>query len=149
MFLIAGESIDVRGEINAAGEGGEGSDEGSFGGSGGGAGGMIGFDAPTITCNNLLLANGGGGGGGSEGLDSGSPGDDSDAITAAHGGRGFGMGNGGDGSPAALAGPGVTGSQGSTFNLAGGGGGGGGAGLIKAPATANLGTLLLSPPATP
>jgi hypothetical protein len=150
VYLIAGVKIDVQGGINAAGEsGGRGIANGA-GAGGGGSGGMIGFDAPTIVCNSLLLASGGGGGGGSgPGNDPGIDGQDPMTITAAGGGDGFvgnnaAGGDGGDGSAAIVAGPGALGTD-SAHLTTGGGGGGGGAGLIKAPETANLGTNL-SPP---
>lgn len=147
VFLIAGKKIDVQGGINAAGEGGGPGVSGAAGAGGGGAGGMIGLDAPMITVSALLLANGGGGGEGSGQATLGAAGSDPSAITAAPGGSGN-TGNGGDGgngSAGAAAGTGATGNPGTT---GGGGGGGGGAGLIKAPATATLGTQV-SPLATP
>src|SRR6185436_8796867 len=64
VLLIAGRTIDVRGAINAAGEGGGGAGTSAAGGGGGGSGGMIVLDAPTITNSGLILASGGGGGGG-------------------------------------------------------------------------------------
>jgi len=146
VFLIAGNKIDVQGGINAAGAGGAAGVTGAAGGGGGGAGGMIGFDAPMITVSGLILANGGGGGEGSGQTTPGAAGADPNAINAATGGNGA-TGNGGDGgngSPATTAGAGGAGANGAS----GGGGGGGGAGLIKAPATATLGTQV-SPPATP
>jgi hypothetical protein len=154
VFLIAGNTIDVRGGINAAGEGGSGGANTDSGGGGGGAGGMIGLDAPMITGSGLILANGGGGGGGSSSNNPGGAGSDPSSISAAPGGNGavangtpFG-GDGGDGSAGLLAGPGVNGANDAIDTTGGGGGGGGGAGLVKAPATANLGTQV-SPPASP
>ena len=147
VFLIAGNRISVGGGINAAGEGGGGGGIASSGGGGGGAGGMIGFDAPVVTSSGLILANGGGGGeGGGVTNNLGAPGSDPSGITAASGGNnGSGTGgDGGDGSAGAAAGPGGAGKAGSGS----GGGGGGGAGLVKAPATATLGTQV-SPLATP
>jgi hypothetical protein len=147
VFLIAGKRIDVQGGVNASGGGALGSAGGSQGGYGGGAGGMIGFEAPTITSGGLLLASGGGGGGGSNGPDP-APSDGWDPITTepALGGPGAGGGQGGNGSSAMIASPGMAGGPG--MNWSGGGGGGGGAGLIKAPITANLGTMV-SPTPTP
>jgi hypothetical protein len=152
VYLIAGNRIDITGPgINAAGEGGNpGLPSGgvSSGAGGGGSGGMIGFDAPTIMCTSLLLANGGGGGEGSGVTTIGVPGDDPSTTAAAAGGTGGtnNGGDGGDGSTGPAAGPGGNASNGGAGG--GGGGGGGGAGLIKAPATANLGTNV-SPAATP
>lgn len=149
VFLIAGNRIDIRGGINASGQGG-GAGQGLFtGGYGGGAGGMIGFEAPIITCNSLLLAAGGGGGGGSSGPFEGHNGSTPDSITPAAGGGGVSGGQGGSGSTPSRGSPGMAGSPGLAGNPPGaGGGGGGGAGLIKAPATANLGTMV-SPLPTP
>jgi hypothetical protein len=154
VFLLAGNTIDVGGGINAAGEGGSGGANTDSGGGGGGAGGMIGFDAPMITGRGLILANGGGGGGGSGGANPGGAGSDPSSITAAPGGNGAVAGggpvggDGGAGSAGLPAGPGVNGANDPTNETGGAGGGGGGAGLVKAPATANLGTQV-SPPASP
>jgi hypothetical protein len=149
VFLIAGNRIDIQGGINASGQGG-GAGQGLLtGGYGGGAGGMIGFEAPIITCSSLLLAAGGGGGGGSSGPFEGHNGSTPDSITPAAGGGGVNGGQGGSGSTPSRGAPGMAGSPGLAETPPGaGGGGGGGAGLIKAPATANLGTLV-SPPPTP
>ncbi|HEY0987210.1 MAG TPA: hypothetical protein VGD80_09175 [Kofleriaceae bacterium] len=158
VYLIAGARIDVQGGINAAGEGGRGGAVDVGGGAGGGAGGMIGFDAPVITASSLLLASGGGGGGGAGSGGVGIQGDnapDPSTTAAGSGGRGFVGnntfgGNGGVGSVSMSRAPGAQGAAGDTGgqNHGGGGGGGGGAGLIKAPATADLGTNV-SPPPTP
>jgi len=147
VFLIAGNTITVGGTINAGGEGGAGATVTADGGGGGGAGGMIGFDATTITVTGTLIANGGGGGEGSS-MQNGNNGNDTNLTTAAPGGANGSApgGNGGDGSSGAAGGPGVIGQDGG--NGGGGGGGGGGAGLIKAPATASLGTNV-SPAPTP
>jgi hypothetical protein len=146
VFLIAGNRITVGGTINAGGEGGAGGAAMASGGGGGGAGGMIGFDAQTIMVTGILIANGGGGAEGGGNGTNGNPGGDASSTNAALGGAGGSAtaGDGGNGSTGAAAGPGITGMDGAT----GGGGGGGGAGLIKAPATANLGTNV-SPAATP
>src|SRR5438046_2495943 len=80
VYLIAGNRIDITGPgINAAGEGGAPGDgvmNVSSGAGGGGSGGMIGFDAQTMTCSSLILANGGGGGEGSGIATTGAPGSD-------------------------------------------------------------------------
>jgi hypothetical protein len=147
VFLIAGVRIDVAGGINAAGESGTGGARSTSGAGGGGSGGMIGFDAPLIIVSSLILANGGGGGeGSSQNNTTGRVGNEPITIAAAAGGAGN-TGTGGDGgagSAGAAAGPGAMGLS----NDGGGGGGGGGAGIIKAPATASLGSLV-SPLATP
>jgi hypothetical protein len=149
VFLIAGNRIDIQGGINASGQGGGAGDGPAGGGFGGGAGGMIGFEAPIITCNSLLLAAGGGGGGGGGGPFEGNSGSTPNSLTPATGGAGITGGFGGSGSTPSRGAPGMAGSPGLAGNPPGaGGGGGGGAGLIKAPATANLGTLV-SPPRTP
>ena len=149
VFLIAGKRIDVQGGINASGAGGFGSSGGANPGYGGGSGGMIGFEAPMITCSSLLLASGGGGGGGSTGAFEGGNGQDPATTDPALGGLGANGGTGGNGSMAARAAPGLAGGPGNPAGeVAGGGGGGGGAGLIKAPASAQLGTNV-SPPPTP
>jgi len=150
VYLIAGNKIDVQGGINATGEGAGPGVTGSAGGGGGGAGGMIGFDAPMITASGLLLASGGGGGEGSGPATLGVAGADPTTIAAAAGGKAgtASGGDGGNGSTATAAAPGETGKPGNNTNGGGGGGGGGGAGLIKAPATATLGTQI-SPAATP
>lgn len=149
VFLLAGSRIDIQGGINASGLGGGAGDGPSGGGSGGGAGGMIGFEAPIITCNSLLLAAGGGGGGGGGGPFEGDNGSTPDSITPATGGGGISGGQGGSGSTPSRGAPGMAGSPGLSGNPPGaGGGGGGGAGLIKAPANANLGTMV-SPSPTP
>jgi hypothetical protein len=156
VYLVANNRIDITGPgINAAGEGGAPglpSAGVSSGAGGGGSGGMIGFDAPTITCASLLLANGGGGGEGSGETTTGVPGADPSTTAAAIGGKG-GSANGGDGGtgsagPAAGAGGGGNNGAVSSGNNGAGGAGGAGAGLIKAPATASLGTNV-SPAATP
>lgn len=147
VFLIAGNSIGVAGGINAAGEGGGAGTLTMSGAGGGGAGGLIGFDAPAITITSLILANGGGGGEGSGTNTSGIVGSDPAGVAAASGGSGGSStgGDGGSGSAGAAAGPGAAGLNAAT---GGGGGGGGGAGLVKAPASAALGTQV-SPLATP
>jgi hypothetical protein len=147
VFLIAGTKIDIQGGINAAGEGGTPGIKNSAGGGGGGAGGMIGFDAPMITANSLILANGGGGAEGSgTATVAGAPGNDPTTILAAAGGveNTVQGGDGGNGSAGLAGGSGAAGTSGT----GGGGGGGGGAGLIKAPADATLGANV-SPAPTP
>lgn len=161
VYLLAGRKIEIttgtnpKTGINAVGEGGSRGVSGAVsmagGGAGGGSGGMILFDAPTITCNGLILASGGGGGEGNGATSTGNPGEDPTGVDPAAGGSGNpGGGNGGAGSSAVAAGNGTNGSNGQFDTLGdggSGGGGGGGAGLIRAPADANLGTQI-SPPAT-
>ena len=152
VYLIAGNRISITGPgINAAGEGGTGGAvvNAVSGGGGGGAGGMIGLDAPSITGTGLILANGGGGGQGSGTIVPGANGLDSAGINAASGGSGGSScgGNGGNGSSVVVGGSGADGAKFLCSPGGGGGGGGGAAGIIKAPATANLGAQL-SPAAT-
>ncbi|HSR97104.1 MAG TPA: hypothetical protein VLM79_08650 [Kofleriaceae bacterium] len=143
VYLIARNSITVTGDIDAGGEGGSGAgnkDGGELGagGGGGGAGGMIGLHAGSITVTGALIANGGGGGE-SSGAVMGTTGAGADAVTtraAAGGDTDTGAANGGNGSAGAANG---LGSRGGDSND-GGGGGGGGAGVIMAPAWANLGS---------
>jgi hypothetical protein len=145
VFLIAGNTIDLAGKLNASGEGGGGGLSNTGGAGGGGAGGMIGLDAPTIRITGALVANGGGGGEGcSVGGSGGDTGDDGGLVTAANGGAGQSGtgGDGGNGAAGPAAGPGESADPGS----GGGGGGGGGAGIILAPTGANLGTQVSPAP---
>jgi hypothetical protein len=155
VYFIAGNKIELAGDVKAGGEAGGGGVANQAGGGGGGSGGMIGFDAPTITVTGSLIANGGSGAEGcSNGGARGIAGTDATTLAAAT----FALvnqasnsgGNGGNGSAVAAGGPGLPGlpGDGSGNEPGGGGGGGGGAGLIKAPATANLGTKV-SPARTP
>jgi hypothetical protein len=156
VFLVARTQIDVRGPINAGGEGGKGGDitTGAVttlasGGGGGGAGGMIAFDAPMITSSGdpLIRADGGGGGAAAGTDDGGKPGSDSYQLSvAAPGGSGKTVlgGGGGAGSLGGLgmggAKSGLTGSgSGLPGEAGGGGGGGGGAGVIVVTTNPNLG----------
>jgi hypothetical protein len=157
VFLLAGTSIVIGGGINASGEGGAPGTDNTSGGGGGGAGGMIGLDAPSVTALSLLLANGGGGGEGSGQNVTGVAGADPTSVAAAPGGSDNGDplgGDGGLGSAGAAASSGGSGhpgdfsTAGPFTNRGGGGAGGGGAGLIKAPASAQLGASV-SPAATP
>jgi hypothetical protein len=124
--------LGAGGSINAGGG------AGSFGranygaGGGGGSGGLIGLDAPTLTIDGVLAANGGGGGGGASDTTNGVSGSNAAATgTEASGGNGAATttvgpcsrgGNGGaEGDP--------TGDTGAT-SLCGGGGGGGGVGYV-------------------
>jgi len=139
IFLLAGTSITAQQTINASGEGGGGGIANVSGGGGGGTGGLIGFDAPTVVVNGLILANGGGGGEGSrEATGTGSAGGNGGEATSVAAAAGGGIiafgGDGGSGSSGAAAGAGVSGIQGAIFGSSrgGGGGGGGGAGYVVA-----------------
>jgi hypothetical protein len=146
LYLIAENTIDVRGGLNAAGEAGAGGVTSQAGGGGGGSGGMIEAEAPTIVVSSLVLANGGGGGEGSDQLGSGSSGSDPSGVAAAAGGASLATdgGDGGAGSAGDAAGNGRSGNAGNP-GRGGGGGGGGGAGLIRVPPGATLVGAQISP----
>ena len=150
VYLIAGATILVTsGSINASGEPGGGAMPSSAGGGGGGAGGLIAFDAPSVTNNANVFANGGGGGEGASGATAGNTAADP-TVNTTPGGAG-GTGQGGDGGAGALnATAAVTGLNGTGNGTGGGGGGGGGgAGLIKIyQATSIGGGGKVSPPAS-
>jgi hypothetical protein len=113
-------SIDVSGEIEANGSGGNPGDT-TIGGGGGGSGGAILLESLTVTGTGKLFANGGGGGStttaGTTGLET---------TTAAPGGAP----SGGAGSDTTTV-NGVPGSQVNTGSGSDNGGGGGGAGYIR------------------
>lgn len=153
LYLIAGTSITISaGTINASGQPGTGGSTQGAGAGGGGAGGLIAFDAPAITNNGSVFANGGGGGEGAGTNSTGNTGADPTAI-AAPGGAGATLagGDGGAGAFAATA-NGKPGLQAGTSagNVSGGGGGGGGSvGLIKIYQAASIGgSGTVSPPPT-
>jgi hypothetical protein len=143
VYLIAGSQIMASGVITASGQGGYGGDVGS-GGGGGGGGGLIGLDAPTITGNATIFANGGAGGEGGGQTGYGYNGDSAVTATTAATCYDFNTngGNGGAGSVTTT----LDGSAGQT-NDNGGGGGGGGAGVIRVFGAASLGGAV-SPPAS-
>ena len=163
VFLIATREIDIQGNINATGEGGGGgarisTPDGGCGGGGGGSGGMIGFDAPVIRGSGLILASGGSGGGGGGERVRGADGVSPSTTSAAMGGAGARNNQtdnvrvGGDGGAGSFATGGPTdGERGTNDHVGtgGGGGGGGGTGVIKAPATANLGANISPAMTTP
>jgi hypothetical protein len=138
VYLIAGASITVTGDVFASGAGGDAINNnsgGEQGGGGGGTGGMIGFDAPTVTLDGRVVANGGAGGGGGGQDTGGKPGGDgttTDWNTQAT------PGDGGSGGPPqiriAKGAPGT--AVGMTANIdgpdadTGGGGAGGGLGIV-------------------
>jgi hypothetical protein len=148
VYLIAGTSITIAsGTINASGEPGTGGSTMGAGGGGAGAGGLVAFDAPAVTNNASVFANGGGGGEGAGTNSTGQTPADPTA-TAAPGGAGATT-SGGDGGPGAFGanGNGTAGLP--ATNSGGGGGGGGGAGLIKLyQATSIGGSGTTSPPPT-
>jgi hypothetical protein len=145
VYLIAKDSINVPGNIRANGQHGRGGG-GRAGGGGGGSGGLIGFDAPVVTVDGTVMANGGGGGEGGDSNETGNDGQDPVLGTwdqRAPGGSGGADngGNGGDGSALANGG-----NDGNTGGNAGGGGGGGGGRVRRYPAGMGL-TGKISPPA--
>jgi hypothetical protein len=140
VYLVAGQTITIAGEIHASGEGGEGGPN-KAGGGGGGSGGLIGLDAPMVMVNGELVANGGGGGeggGGGNRGDNGEDGGDWDEIPNG----GSGNSNGGNGGNGAYATTAAT-NGGDVGN--GGGGGGGGHGRIIVFATTNTLSSTISP----
>jgi hypothetical protein len=165
VYIIAGKRVEIRGTIDASGEGGSGGAKslvagiGGDAGGGGGSGGLIGIDSPSIMIASTarLLANGGGGGGGGDGystLPSASDGGDgseaalgSPPVFPALGGTGgFAAGKGGDGADSA--GAALNGVDSTTGIVdSSGGGGGGGAGFIRffTPTTVDVQTANISP----
>ena len=146
VYLLAGDSITIDGEIDASGAGGGANTDPTAphfnGGSGGGSGGMIALVAPMVTGSGSLYANGGGGGGGADGANmiGGAGMDPAVATTAAPGGGGTKGGVGSVGTTAGVAG--ATGGAGKS-----GGGGGGGGGYV-AYDQAFMGSLTVSPTRT-
>jgi hypothetical protein len=139
LYLLAGTSIRIDGQVlaNGAGGGRAGSNiepEQNAGGGGGGSGGMIVLDAPLVVAPGLVVAQGGGGGGGGDGTAiavDGKEWNQQFPMAAASGGTGGGDASaGGDGSSASS----ISGREGVNCNQidgGGGGGGGGGAGWIR------------------
>jgi len=78
IYLVAGTSIHVtsEGAIYASGQGGVGANKDHGAGGGGGAGGLIGLDAPQVTVEGFVVANGAAGGEGANGSSIGADGDD-------------------------------------------------------------------------
>jgi hypothetical protein len=146
----AGITVTNRGEIHVNGGGGRGGcGTVTSAGGGGGSGGVIFLEAPAITVNGNLFANGGGGGAGGDGsLTSQSSGKDgenghNDTNAAKGGDNGDGFGGGGGGLSVTPTG-GLSGTN--------GGGGGGAAGRIwlRAHMSATVaGAAKISPAFTP
>lgn len=131
----ASVTIASGGVVRAPGAGGY---HGNQGGGGGGAGGAIFLEAPVLTLDGTVSANGGGGaGGGASGTD-GVRGDD-----AMGGGPGSGAAGGGDGGHGA--GATVLDGMAGTMGDGGGGGGGGGGRLWLSSAVGPAGSGVLSP----
>lgn len=147
IYLVAGTSITIAsGVINASGQPGLGGALQGAGGGGGGAGGLVAFDAPSVTNNGSVFANGGGGAEGAGTNSTGNAGADPTATTAPGGaGASASGGDGGAGAFGATA-NGTAGTKAGTAT-SGGGAGGGGAGLIKIyQATTIGGSGTVSPP---
>lgn len=153
VYLIAGTSITVDGDVFASGTGGGAAADATGveqGGGGGGTGGMIGFDAATVTLNGRVAANGGAGGGGGGLTTGGGTGGDGTTTNWNARATAGAAGTGGTGTIA-------TGAPGTAINmtdkvdgpLADGGGGGGGGGLGVVTVYGRLmGNSTISPGAT-
>lgn len=124
--------IGADGTINAGGGAG-GYGRANYGaGGGGGSGGLIGLDAPMLTIDGVLAANGGGGGGGAS--------DTTNGISGNNGATSDNEASGGNGAATTTVGPCSRGGNGGAAadptgdigasSLCGGGGGGGGVGYI-------------------
>ncbi|TMQ05405.1 MAG: hypothetical protein E6J90_41855 [Deltaproteobacteria bacterium] len=154
VYLIAGNTITVSGDVFASGAGGDttpntgGAEQG---GGGGGTGGMIGLDAPTVSVSGHVVANGGGGGGGGA-LNGGTAGGDGTTASWNTRAASGSPGTGGTGSVAA-------GAPGTAIKLvdmlkggdadAGGGGGGGGLGIIWIDGKLDSAVMMISPAPAP
>jgi len=125
LYMLGGASVTVSGSggVLASGAGGAGGTVGANGGGGGGAGGLVGLDAPSVTIDGDVIAEGGGGGGAGGASQTGTTGAIGDTSGAAGGSGASAGGNGGYGANAAT--DGATGGA-----SAGGGGGGGSVGVI-------------------
>lgn len=152
VYLIAGTSIAITGDVFASGAGGDGTPNNAGrqqGGGGGGSGGMIGLEAPAITVGGRVVANGAAGAGGGA-TTGGKPG--SEGTTTSWNMRATPGGPGTDCSGAALA----SGSQGTAINASdkldggesacGGGGGGGGLGIVTTYGALSGGTMISPAP---
>jgi hypothetical protein len=155
VYLIAGTSITVTGDVFASGSGGgtrAGADGLQQGGGGGGTGGLIGFDAPTVIINGKVAANGGAGGGGGSGTGGTAGGDGTTTNWNARavggspgtgGANGAQTANGASGTAVALTDQ-ITGGNADL----GGGGGGGGLGIITVYGTLTSQQMMISPAPT-
>jgi hypothetical protein len=133
VYLIAGNAIQISGDVFASGGGGgvtSGALGAEQGGGGGGTGGMIGLDAPSLEIAGRVVANGGAGGGGG-GAVGGAPGGDGTTANwnePATPGPGGGSIPGGNGAPGTAIG--ATSHVDGSSNDGGAGGGAGGLGII-------------------
>ncbi len=148
LALVANGVIQIDGEVDASGAGGNGaqSNGADRGGGGGGGGGMIVIITSTLKGGGggLIYAAGGGGGGGAVQIQDGKDGADPSGMSLTMGAAG---GSGAMGAAAIRAGAGGVGSKigtasgtvGGNANFqGGGGGGGGGAGVIVIHAATNM-----------
>jgi hypothetical protein len=148
IYVIAGTSITVPGNLFASGAGGGATPSAGGsqqGGGGGGAGGMIVLDAPTVDVPGRVVANGGAGGAGGNLESGGTPGGDGTTLawntraTAGDAPR-----DGGAGAPGSAVGQ--TGNLSGRDEFGGGGGGGGGLGLVYIYGTLQNGTQISPAP---
>jgi hypothetical protein len=136
IYLIAGTSITIDGNVYASGGGGDADSNASGiaqGGGGGGSGGLIGFDAPSIRVTGRVVANGGAGGGGGGTTAGGGRGGEGTTMSwsaRATGGTAGPIATANDGSGAAGTAVNQTGNVDGSDGDGGGGGGGGGLGVI-------------------
>jgi hypothetical protein len=135
VMLLAGQTLQIDGVVNASGGGGSGG-KSAGGGGGGGAGGMIVLESPSVKVPGQCFANGGGAGeGGAASNRDGAVGRESTGPDkVGTGGRAGSIG--GDGGDGAFAATGATsggngGARAQPPDTGGGGGGAGGAGIIK------------------
>lgn len=142
--LVAGNTFTLHagGFVSVGGGGGQYGGQGKGGSNGAGSGGSLLIEAPSVTIQGNLAANGGGGGQGN-----GDTGEDGHPDKIAQGGHTLNKGApAGDGSFGAV----LTGGDGPTSadQYVGGGGGGGGAGRIRINTTSGQATIagVLSPP---
>lgn len=145
LYLIAGMSITIAGDVFASGGGGGGTPNAGGieqGGGGGGTGGMIGLDAPTLTITGRVVANGGAGAGGGGLNTGGGPGQDGTTTNWNQRAAGGGAGLGGSGTVGGAPGTavGMTNNISGANAAGGGGGGGGGLGIVTIYGTVNGGT---------
>jgi hypothetical protein len=153
VYLIAGGSITITGDVFASGAGGDATPNNAGrqqGGGGGGSGGMIGLDAPVVTIDGRVVANGaaGGGGGATTGGKSGGEGTTMTwDVRAAAGGAGTGCNGTVTGGAPGTAKDNTDNIDGAEADC-GAGGGGGGLGVVTIYGTVTRGTMISPPPIT-
>ena len=148
LYLIAGNSVDVQGSgtIAAPGGGGMGGASGGAGGGGGASGGFVGLDAPDVSVDGTIYANGGGGGGGAGIAGAGGTGQ---TGTLGNSAGGAATGGGGAGGTGGVGATGATGGKVPGSNDCGGGGGGGSIGIVWMNYTTATVTGTIVPDAIP